>query len=123
MIPLVFGGFCEASEEVHNLIDVLASHRLTKEGLSKGKQGSKMRLGQITGQICRRLSQATVKANTDCLFSRLSLVGDGAMAAGKRRSWQRREEYLMKREQESVWRCMVSGRSRSVVRKGRFWLD
>ena len=26
VIPLVFGGFCEVSEEVHNLIDILASH-------------------------------------------------------------------------------------------------
>ena len=26
VIPLVFGGFCEVNEEVHNLIDILSSH-------------------------------------------------------------------------------------------------
>jgi len=47
-------------------------------------------------------------------------VGDGASAAGKRRSWQRREEELMNRERQSVWRALVSGQS--VIRRGRFWL-
>ena len=121
VIPLIFGGFAEVSEGVHNLMDKLSRQRLSKEGLAVGRQGSGRRLGEIMGQLRRRLSLATVKANTDCLLARLSLVGDGATQAGKRRSWQRREEHQMKQDREGFWRALVSGRS--VVQKGKFWLD
>ena len=121
VIPLIFGGFAEVSEGVHTLVDLLSKFRLKKEGLSAGRGGSEKRLGEVVGQIRRRLSLATVKANMACMLSRLSLTGDGASDAGKRRQWQRREEDLMNRERQANWQARISGHS--IVRKGRFWLD
>ena len=108
VIPLVFGGFAEVSEGVHKMVDLLSKSRLKKEGLSMGNEGSR-RLGEVVGQIRRRLSLATVKANMACMLSRLSLTGDGASEAGKRRQWQRREEDLMNRERQAVWQARISG--------------
>ena len=121
VISLCFGGFAEVSEGVHELVKTLAQERLKKEGLALGRQGSDGRLGQITGQIRRRLSQATVRANMDCMLARLSMVGDGVSEASKRRNWQRREEDLMRREREASWRAVITGHS--TVRRGRFLLD
>ena len=64
---------------------------------------------------------ATWKANTNCLLARTKLCGDGASEAGKRRQGQRREEYRNKKEMDAVWRAELSGKS--IVRKGRFWLE
>jgi hypothetical protein len=102
VIPLVFGGFAEASEGVHDLVDLLSKFRLKKEGNKSGREGSKRRLGVIVGQIRRRLSLATVKANTTCMLSRLGLTGDRASEAGKKRKWQRREEALMSQERQAM---------------------
>ena len=101
------------------MVDLLSKSRLKKEGMSTGNEGSR-RLGEVVGQIRRRLSLATVKANMVCMLSRLSLTGDGASEAGKRRQWQRREEDLMHRERQAVWQARISGHS--IVRKGKFWL-
>ena len=38
VIPLVFGGFREVSEEVNNLIDTMAKYRLDKESMMSGSQ-------------------------------------------------------------------------------------
>jgi len=95
VIPLVFGGFAEVSEGVHTMVDLLSKFRLKKEGLSAGRGGAERRLGEVVGQIRRRLSLATVKANMACMLSRLSLIGDGASEAGKRRQWQKTMLYLV----------------------------
>ena len=36
-MPLCFGGHSEGSEEVHNLINILATTRLKKVGLQRGR--------------------------------------------------------------------------------------
>ena len=41
--------------------------------------------------IRRRLSLATVRANTNCMLARLCQVREGARDAEKRRRWQRLE--------------------------------
>ena len=121
VVPLVFGGFAEVSEGVHQIVDILARQRLKKEGLARGTHSSSNRLGEVVGQIRRRWSLACWKANTNCLLSRITLCGDGVSAAAKRRRWQRFEEDRMKREKEAVWRAKVSGHN--IIRKGRFMLD
>ena len=48
-----------------------------------GMKGSEGRLGMITGDIRRRLSLATVRANTNCMLAQLSQVGEGAGDVGR----------------------------------------
>ena len=114
---MVFG---EVSEEVNNLINTMAKTRLDKESMMSGSPGSEKRQGVIVGQLRRRLSLSTVRANTTCLLARLCHVGEGAAGAGRRRSWARLEEENMRKEREAVWRALVSGHS--IVRRGRFCL-
>ena len=44
-------------------------------------------MGAIVGEVRRRVSVAAVKAQADCLLNRISSIGQGAVAAGKRRQW------------------------------------
>ena len=68
--------------QFHPLVLVLVSQicffdTIEEGGLAMGRQGSGRRLGEVMGQLRRRLSQATVKASTNYLLARLSLVRDG----------------------------------------------
>ena len=119
VIPLVFGGFGEASEGVHDLIGTLSLLRLAKEGRTAGREGSEGRLGVIKGDIRKWLSMATVRADTSCLLARVSQVGEGAGEAGKRRRWCRWEEERMKKGREAFWRAEISGRG--IIQRGIFW--
>ena len=121
VLPFVFGGFGEANDTVHQFVHTLARQRLNKEGLVRGTHSSSNRWGEVVGQIRRRWSLATWKANTKCLLSRLSLCGDGVSQAAKRRKWERFEEDKMRREREANWRAKTSGHN--IVRRGRFMLD
>ena len=73
------------------------------------------------GQLRRRWSLASWKANTNCLLARTNLCGEGVSEAGKRRHWQKLEELKMRKEMDANFRAQMTGRS--IVRKGRFWLD
>ena len=121
VILLVFVGFGEVSEGVHDLISTLAQVRLSKEGLVSGRLGMEGRLDVITGDIRRRLSLATVRANTNCMLARLCQVVEGARNAGNRRSWQRLEEEKMRLLREATWRAKVTGRS--IQQRGQFLLE
>ena len=81
MRGLVFGAFGEASEGLHELVHHLANSRLTAQGLQQGRMNGKGELGQVR----RMLSIAAVRAQAECLLSRLRHVWGGAGAAFSRR--------------------------------------
>ena len=76
---LVFGAFGEASEGVHELVHVLANSRLKAEGMQQGRQTESGELGVLVGQIRRILSVTAVRAQAECLLSRLRNVGSGTI--------------------------------------------
>ena len=85
VIGLCFGAWGEASTDVHNLVQTLAEARLKFQGLKEGRPRSKQELGLIVGQVRRRLSLAAVKAQVDCLLSRIHQVGPGNNQLAKKR--------------------------------------
>ena len=87
LIGLCFGAWGEASEHVHKLVQSLAECRLTYLGLQRGRPGSEQELGMCLGQVRRRLSMVAVKAQVDCLLSKLHQVGPGNKQLAKRREW------------------------------------
>ena len=118
---LVFGAFGEASEGVHELVHHLANSRLKAEGLQQGRETAKGELGVLVGQVSRLLSFASVRAQAECLLSKLRQAGGGLGAANKRRGNAAREEMRWARKREAV---MVGRRQgRKVVRRGMFLLD
>ena len=119
VMGLCFGGYGEASKEVHSFFDAMASPRLKTQGMAKGRPGSAQELAIITGYLRRRISAAAVRANYTCLLERMAQVGEGAVRAGMRRDWVRAEEEKMKWDRQAQWLSRVRGRG--LVQKGRFF--
>ena len=115
---LVVGAFGEASEDIHDLINIISKSRLCAQGLALGREGSEAELGVITGQVRRTLSTTAVRAQAACLLSRLGVLGEGHVMASRRRQWARREEVRMRDERRAQWVAQV--RQRGVVRRGQF---
>ena len=105
----MFGAWGEGSEDVHKLIDTLAKSRLHSQERTRGRPGNNQELGLITSQIRRRLSLVVVKAQVECLLSRLHQVGPGTKALAQRREWAIREDMNMRREREAQWLRKTEG--------------
>ena len=119
VVDLCFGGYGEASQGVHKLVDIMANQRVRSLALTNGRAPPANQLGIETSLIRRRLSTAVVRANQTLLLTRLGQVGDGAGMASRRRQWVRREEARMRLLREAAWQVEVTGKE--LVRKGMFW--
>ena len=109
---LVFVAFCEVTEGVHELVHHLADSRLNAEGLQQGRESAKGELGLVVGQVRRILSvtATAVRAQAECLLSRLRSVESGAAGAayGRRQGTMREEmNWVRVRERPRWW---VGGR-------------
>ena len=74
---LVVGAFGEGSEDLHSLVQTIAESKVTTMGLSRGREGTEAELGIVVGQVRRMLSTASVRAQAQCLLTRMSSVGEG----------------------------------------------
>ena len=99
----------------------MARSRVQVVGLREGREGSGQELATVTGQIRRMLSTAIVRANAGCRLSRMCQVGEGADMGGKRRRATVAQEERMRRERESQWLAVKTGRN--VVRRGQFFAN
>ena len=118
---LVFGAFGEGSEDVHTLVQSLASSRARTMALQRGRDCGEGELAVIVGEVRRRLSVAAVKSQADCLLNRMSSIGQGAVAAGRRRQWARWEEEKWRQAQMAHRVSQLN--SKAVRRQGFFKLD
>ena len=122
----VFGAWGEASEDVHSLVNVLASSRQKHQHLLDGRRGGWSRISEaaelamLTGQVRRSLSLEAVRSQARCLLSRLSGLGAGAAAAARRRAWAGNEERRMERERRAY--NLSLGQGRCPLRRGQFLL-
>ena len=102
LLGLVVGAWGEGSEDLHNLVQVLAQSRVDSVGRARGRPASEAELGVAVGQIRRRLSVACLRANMTCLLTRMSLLGESARQAQGRRQGQSWEEKI-RREIQAQW--------------------
>ncbi len=63
----------------------------------------------LVGQIRRRLSMVTIKAQTECLLGKLHQVGPGNKLMAKRRQWAVLEDERMRRERDAQWLRRIEG--------------
>ena len=75
----------------------------------------------LVGQIRRNLSVTAVRAQAECLLSRLRNVGSGTGAANRRRQGVVREEVNWARERQA--QAVGRRQGRKVVRRGMFLLN
>ena len=116
LLGVCFGAWGEASEDVHLLIQALAESRLSFQGMQRGRPGSGAELGMLVGQIRRRLSLTAIKAQVDCLLSKIHQVGPGNQQMARRREWALKEDDRMSRERAAQWLRKVEGVH--TIRKG-----
>ena len=99
---IVFGAFGEASEALHQLIDHLATSRVSVAGPQRGRKGTERspegERALIVGQLRRRLSIAAVRAQCLSLHGRLEIIGPGHAEAAGRRTRALNMAYSMQRD-------------------------
>ena len=117
---LVVGAWGEGSEDLHNLVQVIAETRVKSVALATGQIGSESEMGNIVGQVRRKLSVACVRANMTCLLSRLSLIGEASKQASKRRQQQAWLEDNMRRERQAQWIGRI--KHHGIFHRGAFFL-
>ena len=117
----VFGAFAECSDDVHDLVRILAGNRLKFEALQSGVVRKKERLGEITAQIRRNLSIGVVKGQAESLLARLNQIGSGTKKAAERRQVASFQAEKLRREAQAQWIGDMQGRK--VLRRGFFKLD
>ena len=118
---LVVGAFGEGSEDLHSLVQIIAESKVNSMGLARGREGTEAEMGKVVGQVRRMLSTASVRAQAQCLLTRMSSVGEGVGQIAKRRQWAAAQEERMRKEREAQWIGRVRGRN--IVRRGQFLLD
>ena len=118
---LVVGAFGEGSQDLHELVQKLAESKVNAMGLRRGREGLEEEIGVVVGQIRRSLSTTSVRAQAQCLLSRMNCVGPGYTQAAKRRRWAVNEEERMRRERQAQWVGRVRGSN--IVRRGQFMLQ
>ena len=118
---LVIGAFGEASDGVHDLVQVVAQSRVKAVGIQEGRDTVKGEVGVLVGQIRRLLSVAAVRAQAECLLSRVKVAGGGTEAARKRRQWAGQQEMRWARERGAQEVGRRQGRN--LFRRGHFLLD
>ena len=76
----------------------------------------------VVGQVRRMISTVSVRAQAQCLLSRVNLIGgEGVTRASKRRQWVAIEEERMRCERIAQWIGRVRGQN--IVRRGEFLID
>ena len=78
-------------------------------------------MGTVVGQVRRMLSTASVRAQAQCLLTRMSNMGEGVGQAVKRRHLAAAQEERMQKERQAQWVGRVRGRN--IVRRGQFLID
>ena len=94
---------------MHQLVQTLAESRLKYQGLQRGRPGSEQELGILVSQVRRRLSMVAVKAQVECLLSKLLQVGPGNKQLARSRVWAVKEDERMARERGSQWLRRIEG--------------
>ena len=118
---LVVGAWGEGSQDLHSLLDTLATYRLRAVGQARGREGSDSERGLILAQFRRVLSTSSVRAQSQALISRLQVMGDKGRDAASRRNKASRENRMLEEEMRGQWEAYIRalGISRS---RGNFFV-
>ena len=115
----------QASEDIHVLVKDLAMSRAKHQQQLEGRwrwnrRSEEAEIAVLTGQVRRLLSLEAVRSQARCLLDRVRGLGDGAVAAAKRRQWAEKEEERLGRERQA--HLLSLGRGFHALRRGQFFL-
>ena len=112
---LAIGPWGDGSKDLHTLVSVLGNSMVQARSRERGWEGGEGELGQVMGQLRRRLSCTFVRAQALCLLSRIGQLGPGAKAAAERRGDALRAETARRREAQAHWQAHIRGRGLGKV--------
>ena len=116
LLCLVAGAWGD-STHLHKLIVTCAESRVAHLCRSTGRPELESQLGVITGQYRRLLSSCIVRAQAQCLISRIGVISPEARVAAQRREVAGRLERQLQEERQAQW--MASLRGPGWARRGR----
>ena len=112
---LAVGPWGDGSKDLHSLVSIIANSMVDARSRERGWEGGEGELGQVMGQLRRKLSCSFVRAQALCLLSRLGQLGPGAKAAAERRGDALRAETARRREAQAHWQAHIRGRGLGKV--------
>ena len=117
LLCLVAGAWADCSTHLHQLIVTCAESKVAHLCRSTGRPELEGQLGTITGQYRRLLSSCIVRAQAQCLISRVGVISPEARQAAQRREVTGRLERELREERTAQW--MASLRGPGWARRGR----
>ena len=115
-----FGSWGEASEDVHALVQRIASSRLLVAGMQPGRRGpprsQAAELAALVSHARRQLSITAVREQAKLLLERLQILGEGTAEAARRRERAASAELTARRERQAQLVCMRQGKA--ILRRG-----
>ena len=86
------GAWQEASKDLHDLLDLLADHKVAALDLARGREASENELAQMLSGYRRTLSTAAARANSGCLLGGkeegVGVKGEERLQKEKRAHWR-----------------------------------
>ena len=107
---LVVGPWGEVSKDLHTLVSLIGKNMVEARGRERGWEGGEGEMGQVIGQLRRKLSCTFVRAQSLCLLARIGQLGPGAKIAAERRADAKRADTARRREAQAHWQAHIRGR-------------
>ena len=117
LLCLVFGAWGDCSEDLHSLVQICAESKVEHLCRSTGRPEMEGQLSVITSQYRRLLSTTMVRAQAQCLISRVGVISPQAREAARRRDVAGRMERELREDRRAHW--MASLRGPGWARQGR----
>ena len=122
LIGLVSGVFNEASTDLLQLLDTMATSRVDAvargNGFTLGEREAEK--GRVQGELRMQLSTCSLRAGMACLLDRVHQIGETAALSSKRRDAAWQAELAMRRVREAQHLARVRGRH--LLRRGHIMI-
>ena len=117
LLCLVAGAWGDSSKDLHALIQTCAESKVDHLCRSTGRPELESQLSVVVSQYRRLLSTTIVRAQAQCLISRIGVIAPQARDAAKRREAAGRMERQMREERRANWMASLAGPG--SARRGR----
>ena len=117
LLCLVAGAWGDCSTDLHNLVQICAESKVDHLSRSTGRPALEGQLSVIVSQYRRLLSTCIVRAQAQCLLSRVGVISPQASEAAQRREVAGRMERQLREDRRAQW--MASLRGPGWARQGR----
>ena len=109
LMCLVAGAWGDCSTDLHNLVQICAESKVDHLCRSTGRPELEGQLSVIVSQYRRLLSTCIVRAQAQCLLSRLRVISPAARDAALRREMATRRERELREEKRAQWMASLAG--------------